>query len=77
LIPELERSPAKGHGYPLQYPCLGNLIDRRAWQATVPGVAESYATEFTHILLPTTHLLLLNAKATAVFSFDTANFPSC
>ena len=52
-------------------------MNRRAWQATVPGVTESYATEFTHILLPTIHLLLLNAKATAVLSFDTANFPSC
>ena len=30
----------EGNGSPLQYPCLGNPIDRQAWQATVHGVAE-------------------------------------
>ena len=30
----------KGNGNPLQYSCLGNLVDRRAWQATVHGVAK-------------------------------------
>ena len=25
---------------PLQYPCLGNPMDRRAWQDTVHGVAK-------------------------------------
>ena len=34
------RDPLRqGHGNPLQYSCLENLIDRRAWQATVHGVA--------------------------------------
>ena len=28
LIPGLERSPGKGNGNPLQYPCLENLMDR-------------------------------------------------
>ena len=37
LIPGSERSPGKGNGNPLQYSCLGNLIDRGAWQATVHG----------------------------------------
>ena len=40
-IPGLGRSPEGGHGNPLQYSCLGNLTDRRAWQATVHGVAKS------------------------------------
>ena len=40
LIPELQRSPGGGHGNPLQYPCLENPMDRRAWQATVYGVAK-------------------------------------
>ena len=40
LIPGLEISPRKGNGYPLQYSCLGNPIDREAWQATVHGVAK-------------------------------------
>ena len=29
---------AEGNGNPLQYSCLGNLIDRGAWQAIVHGV---------------------------------------
>ena len=38
LIPGLGRSPGGGHGNPLQYSCLGNPIDRGAWQARVPRV---------------------------------------
>ena len=30
-IPGLRRSPAGGNGYPLQYFCLGNSMDRGAW----------------------------------------------
>ena len=41
LIPELERSLGEGHGNPLQYSCLENLMDRVAWWATVHGVAKS------------------------------------
>ena len=29
-IPELERSPGEGNGYPLQYSCLENPMDRGA-----------------------------------------------
>jgi len=36
LIPGLGRSPAEGNDNPLG--CLGNLIDRGAWWATVHGV---------------------------------------
>ena len=39
-IPGWGRSPEEGNGSPLQYSCLGNPMDRRAWQATVPGVAK-------------------------------------
>ena len=35
------RSPGGGHGNPLQHPCLENPMDRGAWWATVPRVAES------------------------------------
>ena len=28
----------EGNGNPLQYPCLGNTMDRGPWQATVHGV---------------------------------------
>ena len=30
-----------GHGNPLQYSCLENVMDRGAWWATVHGVARS------------------------------------
>ena len=40
-IPRLERFPEGGHGNPLQYSSLENLRDRRAWWATVHGVAKS------------------------------------
>ena len=31
----------EGNGYPLQYSCLENLMDRGAWQATVRRVTKS------------------------------------
>ena len=34
-IPGYGRSPRKGKGYPLQYSCLENSMDRGAWQAIV------------------------------------------
>ena len=40
-IPELGRSPEGGSGYPLQYSCLKNTLERGAWQAAVHGVANS------------------------------------
>ena len=36
-VPGWGRSPGEGHGNPLQYFHLENLVDRRAWQATVYG----------------------------------------
>ena len=40
-IPGLGRSPGEGNGYPLQYSCLWNPMDRGAWWATIHGVAKS------------------------------------
>ena len=40
-IPVLGRSPEEGKGYPLQYSCLENSMDRGDRWATVHGVAES------------------------------------
>ena len=40
-VPGWGRSPGGGHGNPLQYPCLGNPVDRGAWWAIVLGVAKS------------------------------------
>ena len=41
LIAGSGRSPGEGNGNPVQYSCLGNLMDRGAWRATVHGVTES------------------------------------
>ena len=41
-IPGSGRSHGGGHGNPLQYSCLGNLVDRGAWWATVRGLAKSW-----------------------------------
>ena len=42
LIPGSGRYPERGHGYPLQYSCLENSMDRGAWWATVHGVTKSW-----------------------------------
>ena len=41
LTPGSGTSPVEGNGYPLQYSCLGNPMDRGAWWAIVNGVAKS------------------------------------
>ena len=38
------RSLREGNGYPFQYSCLGNPMDRGAWGAPVHGVTESMDT---------------------------------
>ena len=40
-IPGLGRSPGEGNGYPLQYSCLENSMDREIWWATVHKVSKS------------------------------------
>ena len=38
------RSPGEGNGNPLQQSCLGNPVERGAWQAIVHGVTKSWTT---------------------------------
>ena len=45
LIPGSGRSPGEGNGYPLQYSCLENSMDREVWWATEGGHKESDTTE--------------------------------
>ena len=40
-IPGSGISPVEGNGYPFQYSCLENSMDRGAWRATVQGVEKS------------------------------------
>ena len=44
LIPGLGRCPGEGKGYPHQYSCLENSMDRGAWLATVHEVTEELNT---------------------------------
>ena len=41
LIPGLRRCPGGGNGNPLQYSCLINSMDGRAWRATVHRATKS------------------------------------
>ena len=52
-IPGSGRSPGEGNGNPLQYSCLENPIDGRAWWATVHGVSKSRTrlSNFTLLLV--------------------------
>ena len=40
-VPSLGKSPGEENGYPLQYSCLENPMDRGAWWATAHGVTKS------------------------------------
>ena len=47
-------SLGRGNGNPLQYSCLENPMDRRAWWATVHGVTRvghDWATQQQHLKL--------------------------
>ena len=39
-IPRTGRPPQVGNVNPLQYSCLGNSMDRGAWQVTVHGASK-------------------------------------
>ena len=52
LIPGSGRSP-EGNGYPVQYSCLENSMDRGVWWATVHEFTESDVTVTnTHTCMP-------------------------
>ena len=50
----LRWSPGEGNGYPFQYSCLENSMDRGAWQATVHGVS-TWLSDLYFALSPTMH----------------------
>ena len=58
LIPGAGRSPVKGNGNPLQYSCLGNLMDRGSDRLQFTGSQKSRTwLQHTHTLpfLPFSH----------------------
>ena len=58
-IPRLGRSPGEGNGNPLQYSCLGNLMDRGALQATVQGITKSQ----TQLITTYNNVIILTPKS--------------
>ena len=54
LIPGWGRVPGVGSGNPLQYSCLENSMDSRAWWVTVHGVAKNWTRPSTQ-----THAMLV------------------
>ena len=52
LIPGSERPLGEGKGNPLQYSCWESPMDRRAWQATVHGVARVGHNLATELNMP-------------------------
>ena len=63
-------SPGEGNGYPLQYSCLANSINRGTWQATVHGVAKTGTTErltHTHTHAHTVYILIPNSQSISFY----------
>ena len=48
-LPGLGKSPREGHGNPLQYSCLGNLMDRGDCQEL--GLTEQLNVTFSKLLV--------------------------
>ena len=62
-VPGSERSPGGGHGNPLQYSCLKNLVDEEPEGATVHGGhRESDTTEQLTLSLFTLYLPLATLR---------------
>ena len=59
LIPESRRSPGEGNGNPLPYSCLGNSMDRGAWQARIQRGAKSRTRLSGQAQIHTLSLLLV------------------
>ena len=73
LVSGLGRSPGEGNSNPLQNSCLGNPMDRQAWQTAVHGVAKSQTWLSTH-----TYNVLKSRKlisATFILLFKTVPLP--
>ena len=51
FYPWVRKTPGGGHGNPLQYSCLENPMDTRAWETMVHQVMQSHTWLSTHSYL--------------------------
>ena len=63
-VPGLGRSPGRGNGYPLQYSCQENPMDKGDWWATVHRGAKTWLSTHTY-----THMVSL-IKIMFIFNAD-------
>ena len=72
LIPGSGRSSGDGNGYPLQYSCLENSMDRGAWWAIVHEATKSQtqlSDSHTHIISASQKPYLLSTSVKYIFFF--------
>ena len=60
LNPRLGRSLGVGNGNLVQYSCLQNSMDRRAWQATVHEIAKSWTQLNDWVCIHTYHIICIH-----------------
>ena len=74
LIPGLGRSPGGGHGYPMQYSCLENPMDRGAWWAPwdhkESDMTERLNTAYSGGCFMEKNILISNFSKTLSFTKD-------
>ena len=78
-VPRLGRSPGEGNGYPFQYSCLENSMDRGAWWTIVHGATESDMTELlihTHQLASGPSHLILEGSVQVAQELECHSKPS-
>ena len=79
-ISALGRSPWGGNGNPLQYSCLGNAIDRGAWQSAVLGGTKnqtrlSTARIYNYVIDKQRYFCLFSSNSAAFISFSCLTAP--
>ena len=82
MIPGSGRSPGEGNGNLLQYSCLGNPMDRGAWQATSMGwqrviynLVTNQQQQYSNVFIsegPSIHVASLSILILFVFIYSLA-----
>ena len=69
LTPGPGRSPADGNGYPFQYSCLGNPMDRGAWWGHDVAMEEQHSNYFSDLVSDHRHLIRLHSRHMGLCDF--------